>query len=61
MSLLWRLICDDGGQTVVEGALVLAILSMLMLSGFYLVGSTANSQLNSTQSGLTNIGENPPQ
>ncbi len=51
---------DDRGQALPEYALVLALFAIAAIAGFTGLGTAANQQLNTTASGLTNIGIYPP-
>ena len=49
----------ERGQALPEYALVLALLAIGAMAAFSGVGTAANTQINSTATGLTNIGLSP--
>ena len=58
--LLRRLLADDGGGTMVEYALVMALLSLSALAVLAAFGDTATTSLDSSASALTQASEHVP-
>ncbi|MGH7706955.1 MAG: Flp family type IVb pilin [Vulcanimicrobiaceae bacterium] len=59
--MIVQVLKDERGESLVSYALVLALFGIITILGFYAVASAANTQLATTQTGLTNSGLNPPQ
>jgi Flp pilus assembly pilin Flp len=54
--MIWRLLrdvlVDDGGATLVEYAVILALLSVVGIAGLLATGTNAGTTLNNQQSGF---------
>ncbi len=60
MTTLRRLLRDDNGGTLVEYALVMALLSMCTLGVLAAFGQTATNSLDASASALTRASEKVP-
>ncbi len=58
--ILRRLLADDNGGTLVEYALVMALLSMSALAALAAFGDNATQSLDASASALTQAGEHVP-
>lgn len=55
-----RLLADEHGETLVEYALVMALLSMSAIAALALFGETATQSLDTSAGALTQAGEHVP-
>lgn len=54
------LLCDDSGASIVEYAVVAALIALPMLAIGAAIAATAATQLTTTTGGLQHMGTNPP-
>jgi Flp pilus assembly pilin Flp len=58
--ILWRLLRDECGATLVEYAMVLGLFAIFAMVGFGVVATNAGSSYNAGTTTMTSIQENPP-
>lgn len=59
MTLL-EMLRDDGGNAMVEYAIVAAGIALPLIGIGYAIATSAGSGLSNTTSGLSNLGQTPP-
>ncbi len=60
MGTLIALLRDENGASLVEYAMVAALIALPMLALAVAIAATASAQLTTTTGGLQKIGTNPP-
>jgi Flp pilus assembly pilin Flp len=60
MTFLFRVLADDGGATLVEYALLSAVLSAAMIAALAAIASECKTRLSVTSGQMTALGTTPP-
>jgi Flp pilus assembly pilin Flp len=55
-----RLLADDGGATMVEYAVIAAVLSVAMISALAAIATECKTRLSATSANMTALGTTPP-